>query len=77
MYFSSKKEIRAYFLRSEVYFAVAKNLKQAVGVDFDGKYVYWTDIFSEHESIVKSPKNGEKREVPFRYYTVPKDSDFC
>lgn len=63
MFFSSKEEIRAYLLRSKTYFPVAKNLNQVVGVDFDGEYVYWTDILSEHESIVRSLKNGEKKEV--------------
>ncbi|KYB26208.1 vitellogenin receptor isoform X1 [Tribolium castaneum] len=63
MFFSSKDQIRAYLLRSELYFPVAKNLNQVVGVDFDGLYVYWTDILSEHESIVRSLKDGEQKEL--------------
>ncbi|CAG9813302.1 unnamed protein product [Phaedon cochleariae] len=63
MIFSSKTEIRAFTLDSELYFPVAKNLKQVVGVDYDGHHVYWTDIFSEHESIVRSLEDGSEREI--------------
>lgn len=50
-------------MKAELYFPVAKNLKQVVGVNYDGNYTYWTDIFSEHESIVRSLKDGTKREL--------------
>lgn len=63
MIFSSKTEIRGYFLQSEYYFPIAKKLKQVVGVSFDGHHVYWTDIFSENESIVKSLEDGSEREL--------------
>lgn len=63
MVFSSKSEIRGYFLESELYFPMVKHLKQVVGVGFDGHHIYWTDIFSEHESIVRSLEDGSEREV--------------
>lgn len=63
MVFSSKTEIRGYFLESELYFPMVKHLKQVVGVGFDGHHIYWTDIFSEHESIVRSLEDGSEREV--------------
>nr|AZN28756.1 vitellogenin receptor [Colaphellus bowringi] len=63
MVFSSKSEIRALALDSELYFPVATHLKQVVGVDYDGHHVYWTDIFAEHESIVRSIEDGSEREV--------------
>nr|WBR46502.1 vitellogenin receptor [Coccinella septempunctata] len=63
MVFSSKTQIRAYFLQSKIYFPVSSQLKQVVGVAYDGTHVYWTDIFSEHESIVKSLEDGSEREL--------------
>nr|AVH84929.1 vitellogenin receptor [Harmonia axyridis] len=63
MVFSSKTQIRAYFLQSKIYFPVTSQMKQVVGVAYDGNYVYWTDIFSEHESIVKSLEDGTERQL--------------
>lgn len=63
MIFSSKTEIRAYTLESQLYYSVAKNMKQVVGVDYDGHHIYWTDIFLEHESIVRSIEDGSEKEV--------------
>lgn len=63
--FSSKNDIRGYFLQSKLYFPIARNLRQAIGVCFDGHHVYWTDIFSQHETIVRSLEDGSQREVNF------------
>ncbi|XP_065166985.1 vitellogenin receptor Yl-like [Atheta coriaria] len=63
MMFSTKTEIRGYFLQSELLFPVAQNLKQVVGVNFDGHHVYWTDIHVEHESLVRSLEDGSEREL--------------
>ncbi|RZC40516.1 vitellogenin receptor, partial [Asbolus verrucosus] len=63
MLFTSKNEIRAFVLKAELYFPIVKNLRQVVGVDFDGQFVYWTDIFAEHESIMRSLKDGTEKEV--------------
>lgn len=40
-----------------------ENLNQAIGVAYDGHYVYWTEIFGGHESIVKSLEDGSQKEV--------------
>ncbi|KAL3286983.1 hypothetical protein HHI36_001469 [Cryptolaemus montrouzieri] len=63
MIFSSKTQIRAYFMQNKLYFPIATQLKQVVGVAYDGTHVYWTDIFSENESIVKSLEDGSDREL--------------
>ncbi|XP_017771582.1 PREDICTED: putative vitellogenin receptor [Nicrophorus vespilloides] len=63
MIFSSKTEIRGYFLESELLFPIAKDLKQVVGVSYDGNHVYWTDIFSEHENLIRSLEDGSHREL--------------
>lgn len=60
--FSAKNDIRGYFLQSKLYFPIAKNLKQAIGVCFDGHHVYWTDIFAQHETIIRSLEDGSHRE---------------
>lgn len=61
MVFSSKTEIRGLNLESEVYVPLARDLHQAVGVDYDGEYFYWTEIVSERESIVRS--DGSEHQV--------------
>lgn len=63
MIFSTKTEIRGYYLDSQVYFPIARHLKQVVGVSFDGHHVYWTDIFTEYESIMRSLEDGSQKEV--------------
>ncbi|KAK9873892.1 hypothetical protein WA026_002245 [Henosepilachna vigintioctopunctata] len=63
MVFSTKTQLRAYFLQSRIYFQISANMKQVVGVAYDGTHVYWTDIFSEHESIVKSLEDGSEQEL--------------
>ncbi|XP_060527930.1 putative vitellogenin receptor [Cylas formicarius] len=63
MVFSTKSQIRSYLLNSNLYFPVAINLKQAVGVHYDGFHVYWTDIFGEHESIVRTLEDGSNKEL--------------
>uniref|UniRef100_A0A1Y1N8E6 Vitellogenin receptor n=1 Tax=Photinus pyralis TaxID=7054 RepID=A0A1Y1N8E6_PHOPY len=63
MIFSSKTEIRGYYLDSELYFPIVKNLSQAIGVAFDGRYVYWTEIMAGHESIVRSLLDGSHKQV--------------
>ncbi|KRT81424.1 EGF-like domain containing protein, partial [Oryctes borbonicus] len=63
MVFSSKTEIRGYFLQSQLYFPIAKRLRQVIGVGFDGHHVYWTDIFSGHESITRSAEDGSNRDL--------------
>lgn len=63
MIFSSKTEIRGYYLSSKILFPIARNLKQVVGVGYDGEHVYWTDIFAENEAIMRSLEDGSQKEV--------------
>lgn len=61
--FSSHKQIRAYFLNSGVYYPVAKDLHQVTGVAYDGQHVYWTNVFHDEESIMRSLEDGSEQEV--------------
>ncbi|XP_025835220.1 vitellogenin receptor [Agrilus planipennis] len=63
MVFSTVSELRGLFLQSHVYFSLAKGLNQAIGVDFDGEHLYWTDVFSESESITRAREDGTHREL--------------
>lgn len=66
MVFSFKTEIRAYSLNAKgygEYYPLLRRLKQAIGVAYDGQSVYWTDIYSENESILKARSNGTRQEV--------------
>ncbi|ENN78282.1 hypothetical protein YQE_05433, partial [Dendroctonus ponderosae] len=63
MIFSSKTQIRSYLLNSDLLFSIANNLKQVVGVSSDGQHIYWTDVQSEHEAIVRASEDGSDREV--------------
>ncbi|KAK5648323.1 hypothetical protein RI129_003215 [Pyrocoelia pectoralis] len=63
MIFSSKTEIRGYYLESELYFPIEKNLSQAIGVACDGRYVYWTEIMAGHESILRSLIDGSHKQI--------------
>ncbi|XP_050301092.1 vitellogenin receptor isoform X2 [Anthonomus grandis grandis] len=63
MIFSSKTQIRSYLLTSNLLFPVASNLKQVVGVSIDSNHIYWTDVHSEHESIVRALEDGSNRDV--------------
>lgn len=63
MIFSSKNEIRVYFLTSQLYYSVASKLKQVVGVAFDGHHIYWTDIQFENEAIIRADEDGSSQEV--------------
>ncbi|KAK4884699.1 hypothetical protein RN001_000970 [Aquatica leii] len=61
--FSSKTEIRGYYLNSGIYFPIAQNLTQSIGVAFDGRYMYWTEIMVGHERIVKALEDGSHKQV--------------
>lgn len=63
MVYSSKTEIRGYYLSTKVLFPIARSLKQVVGVGFDGDHIYWTDIHAENEAIMRSLEDGSQKEV--------------
>lgn len=64
--FSAKKEIRGIYLQSKLYFPMVEKLNQAIGVAYDGHYIYWTDILAGHESIVRSLEDGSERDVKIK-----------
>ncbi|KAF7284499.1 hypothetical protein GWI33_022088 [Rhynchophorus ferrugineus] len=63
MIFSSKTGIRSYMITSNLLFPVASDLKQVVGVSHDGNQIFWTEVFSQHEAIVKASEDGSDREA--------------
>jgi hypothetical protein len=36
---------------------------RAVGVAYDGRHIYWTDLVSEEEAILRSNEDGSNVEV--------------
>ncbi|XP_066143370.1 vitellogenin receptor [Euwallacea fornicatus] len=63
MIFTSKTEIRLYLLNTNLLFPVATNLKQVVGISSDGHYIYWSDVYSQHETIVRALEDGSNKEA--------------
>lgn len=44
-------------------FQVANNTEHVIGITFDGRFAYWTDIQTTVESIVRARRDGSEREV--------------
>lgn len=63
MVFSIKSEIHGYYLDSQIYFPISRNLQHAVAVSLDANYIYWSDIENGNEAIIKSLEDGSQREV--------------
>nr|QBM78333.1 vitellogenin receptor [Calliptamus italicus] len=61
--FSTKTEVRAYFMRNEVYRLVADGQQHVAGVAYDGLYVYWTSVRNGEEAIVRSNHDGSITDV--------------
>lgn len=61
--FTDKKSIFGYKLHSYHEYLIAKNIKQGVGVCYDGDHVYWTQVGSKSESIVRARDDGSEKEV--------------
>lgn len=51
------------YLETRLYVPILQKLKQAIGVAFDGHFIYWTDIYAGHESIVRAIEDGSEKEV--------------
>lgn len=58
MFYAASTTINWYALKSSHFKRVAKNLNQAIGISYDGEYVYWTNILVNAESIMKSKIDG-------------------
>ncbi|XP_055389862.1 putative vitellogenin receptor isoform X2 [Condylostylus longicornis] len=60
--FTKLDSIIGMHLHSKHVYKVAENLKQAVGVAYDGERIYWTHIKYGYESIVRAREDGSKQE---------------
>ncbi|KAG8223526.1 hypothetical protein J437_LFUL002576 [Ladona fulva] len=56
--FATRAEIKGMYLDTKVYFPVQRNLKECIGVAYDGDRVYWTKIEHGEESIMRSKIDG-------------------
>lgn len=63
MVFSIKSEIHGFYINSKVYFPVTRNLQHAVAVSLDANYVYWSDVESGNEAIIRSLEDGSQQQV--------------
>lgn len=63
--FAGRDTLNVFMLKSKHRYHVSNNLKQVIGVSYDGYYVYWTDIASKTESILRARKDGSGKEVSF------------
>ncbi|XP_049769359.1 putative vitellogenin receptor [Schistocerca cancellata] len=61
--FSTKTEVRVYFMRNEVYRLVADGQQHVAGVAYDGLYVYWTSVRNGEEAIIRSNHDGSITDV--------------
>lgn len=63
MLFVTHDAINAIELTTQHQFVVAKSLGQLVGVGYDGKMVYYTDISQHTEKIMRVRKDGKKMQT--------------
>lgn len=65
--YAASNSISVLSLRSKHLWRVAENLNQVIGVCYDGNYVYWTDISTQIESIMKAKTDGSELQVDYKY----------
>lgn len=72
--YSASKMVNWFTLKSKHMKRVADNLNQVIGVSYDGEHVYWTDISTQVESIMKAKTDGSDIQVYFanNYFKVLK-----
>jgi len=74
--FSSKTEVRALDLNSQMYFSVARNLPHVIGVGYDSRddRVYWTDVMAGKEIVHSSRMDGtDRKELVTSGLDMPED----
>ncbi|KAJ0171351.1 hypothetical protein K1T71_012901 [Dendrolimus kikuchii] len=54
LFFSTRTEIKYLKIKSKQLFIIATGLKQAHGVSYDGKFLYWSETADGHQSIVRA-----------------------
>lgn len=63
--YSASKMVNWFTLKTKHMKRVADNLNQVIGVSYDGEHVYWTDISTQVESIMKAKTDGTEIQVCF------------
>uniref|UniRef100_A0A182QRH4 EGF-like domain-containing protein n=1 Tax=Anopheles farauti TaxID=69004 RepID=A0A182QRH4_9DIPT len=61
MLYTTQKSVGAVYLTSMHQYYIAKDLPQVIGVAYDGKHVYWTDIMQKMEMIERAFEDGSGR----------------
>lgn len=61
--FSARQKVYSYSIEEKTQNSVAVNLSNAMGVNFDGRYVYWTDISRNMVSLEQSYEDQTHREI--------------
>lgn len=62
LFYTTPKKIRSIHLNAHLVLDIQKT-KQAIGVSYDGRSIYWTDISSGKEAIVKMTPGANKKEM--------------
>jgi membrane-bound inhibitor of C-type lysozyme len=75
--FSSTREIRGFYIHKQVYYVVARNVDRAVGVAYDGHHIYWTDLVSGEEAIIRSKEDGSDVEAVVNAGMLTLQSCYC
>lgn len=52
--YAASTSINWFALKSNHMKRVAKNLNQAIGISYDGEFMYWTNILVESESLMRA-----------------------
>ncbi|XP_055684225.1 putative vitellogenin receptor [Lutzomyia longipalpis] len=63
MLYTTQRSIRGYMLKSQTQVVVAMNLSLVIGVSYDGRSVFWTDLSLKGESIMRARGDGSQREI--------------
>lgn len=63
LYYTTHITVMGINLNSQRVFTLAKNQSKAVGISSDNEHVYWTNIQSDSESIVRANLDGNKTEI--------------
>nr|AXY55007.1 vitellogenin receptor [Maruca vitrata] len=54
LFFTTKSDIRYVKIKSKQEVVVAKDIKEAHGVSYDGKYLYWVETTQGHQAIMRA-----------------------
>uniref|UniRef100_A0A1A9W8J7 EGF-like domain-containing protein n=1 Tax=Glossina brevipalpis TaxID=37001 RepID=A0A1A9W8J7_9MUSC len=63
LFYTTQITVMGINLHSRRLYTVAANLSKVIGVTYDGKHVYWTNIREGDESIVRANTNGSEQLV--------------